>query len=402
MNRNLALLLCFFFSHAIFHFLSHSFAVLLPSIRETFQVSAVQIGALITVRELGSGLISLPGGMISDYFSDRRGLFLTVCLLMFALGWLIVGSAPLFLAIHAGILLIAAAGALWHLPSLVELGGRFPHRRGTVFAVHGAGGSLGDIVGPIATGFLLASLSWREILSCYAIPPLVIALWTYLLFRRLSEDTAPSNKDVPRPPRYAPKEHIRLSLELFKTTDIWLINVVAGLRTMCFTVIITFLPMVMHDSGFSAPSIGFHFGLLWVVGLVASPVMGYLSDRCSRKVVLVPALLYSSLLVSVIGLYGTGPMFTVLIVLLGFSIRSDYSLINAAIIDIVKGKAENTMLGILTFSRSMMGAVAPLMAGFLYQYHGMRPTFLFVGVLFLAAAILFSRVRLLPRMQETP
>ena len=66
-------------------------------------------------------------------------------------------------------------------------------------------------------------------------------------------------------------------------------NIVAGLRSMCFTVLITFLPIHMHDSGFSSQSIGFHFGLLWSIGLLVSPLMGYLSDRFGRKIVLVPA-----------------------------------------------------------------------------------------------------------------
>ena len=71
-------------------------------------------------------------------------------------------------------------------------------------------------------------------------------------------------------------------------------------------------------------------------------------------------------MVAILAYYGTGPLFTLLIIMLGFSIRSDYSLINATIVDIVKGKVENTMLGVLSFSRALMGAVAPLIAGFLY------------------------------------
>ena len=163
---------------------------------------------------------------------------------------------------------------------------------------------------------------------------------------------------------------------------------------MCFAVLITFLPIFMHDSGFSARSIGFHFGLLWAVGLIASPVMGFLSDRYGRKIVLVPALLYSSLMVAALSFFGEGIVFTNLILLLGFSIRSDYSLINAAIIDIVKGRVENTMLGILSFSRCLMGAAAPLIAGFLYQYSGMQAALLFVSALFLLASLAFALARL--------
>ena len=394
MKKNLALLLCFFFGHAVFHFLAQSFAVLLPSIQQTFGVTPVQIGALITVREIATGLISLPGGMLSDYFAKRRALLLSGCLLLYAIAWLLIGWAPYFAVLSVGMVLIAAASAVWHLPSLVELGARFPDRRGTVFAIHGAGGSSGDIVGPMATGMLLAYFSWREILTIYTALPLVIAVWTFLLLSRLYRRGPTGQSHKALPPRTNPKENLRLCWAILKTTDIWLVNVVAGLRSMCFTVLITFLPIYMHDSGFSAPSIGFHFGLLWAIGLLASPAMGFFSDRWGRKIVLVPALLYSSMMVGILAFYGTGPLFTLLIVLLGFSIRSDYSLINATIIDIVKGRVENTMLGILSFSRSLMGAVAPLLAGFLYQQSGMRAALLFISALFMVAAVLFSIARL--------
>lgn len=394
MKKNLSLLLCFFFGHAVFHFMGQSFAVLLPSIQETFLVTPVQIGALITVREIVSGVVSLPGGIMSDHFGRQRALILTICLVLFAGGWLIISFAPAYSVLYLGMLLIAAASAVWHLPSLIELGTRFPDKRGTVFAIHGAGGSTGDVIGPIATGMLLAYFSWRDILTCYTVLPLVIAVWTFLLFNGLHRDKSKPEEKRGALPQADTKEQLRVSWTILKTTDIWKVNIVAGLRSMCFAVLITFLPIYMHDSGFSARSIGFHFGLLWAIGLFASPLMGYLSDQFGRKIVLVPALLYSSLLVTALAFFGKGVMFTVLIILLGLSIRSDYSLINATIIDMVKGRVENTMLGILSFSRCLMGAAAPLIAGVLYQYSGMKATLLFVGLLFFAAAIIFGWAKL--------
>jgi 1,4-dihydroxy-2-naphthoate octaprenyltransferase len=48
------------------------------------------------------------------------------------------------------------------------------------------------------------------------------------------------------------------------------------------------------------------------------------------------------------------------------------------------------MLGILSFSRCLMAAIAPVIAGTLYQYYGMKATLLFVSILFLSAGIIFS------------
>ncbi|MGA7279856.1 MAG: MFS transporter [Desulfocapsaceae bacterium] len=393
-ERSYSLLLCFFLGHSVFHFLGQSFAVLLPSIQDTFLLSPIQIGTLITVRELATGLISLPGGMVSDYFANQRGRLLTICLLVFAFGWLIIATAPFYAVLYLGMVCIAGASAVWHLPSLVELGSRFPNKRGTVFAIHGAGGSTGDIFGPIATGLLLAYYSWSNILTIYSVLPLVLALWTYLLFRSLHLGRVEEGKQKKATVQAYSKENLKVSWDILKTTDIWLVNIVAGLRSMCFAVLITFLPLFMHDSGFSARSIGFHFGMLWAIGLLVSPFMGYLSDRYGRKIVLIPALLYSSLLIVFLAFYGHGIMFTILLILLGFSIRSDYSLINATIMDIVKGRVENTMLGILSFSRCLMAAIAPVIAGTLYQYYGMKATLLFVSILFLSAAIIFSFAKL--------
>ncbi len=292
MKKNLSLILCFFFGHAIFHFMGQSFAVLLPSIQAAFLVTPIQIGALIATREIVSGLIALPGGMISDYYARYRACILTICVVVFGVGWLIIAIAPIFSALYLGMLIIGAASAIWHMPSLIELGARFPEKRGTVFAIHGAGGSVGDIIGPIATGMLLAYFSWREILSVYIVLPLMVAVWTYMLFSRLYREKNEQQGISPETEPISPSKQLELSWKILKTTDIWKINIVAGLRSMCFTVLVTFLPIFMHDSGFSSQSIGFHFGLLWAIGLLVSPWMGYLSDCFGRKIVLVPALLY--------------------------------------------------------------------------------------------------------------
>ena len=80
------LLTCFFFSHATFHFMSQSFSVMLPSVKTTFGINPIQVGAIITARELAAGLSALPGGILSDYLRRHRGLQMAACMVIFGLG----------------------------------------------------------------------------------------------------------------------------------------------------------------------------------------------------------------------------------------------------------------------------------------------------------------------------
>lgn len=388
------ILTCFFFAHATFHFMSQSFSVMLPAVKSTFQISPIQVGAIMTAHSLAAGLSSLPGGLLADYLHRHRALLMAVCMIVMGLGWLLISFAPFYGFVLVGMVVLAVAASIWHLPSLAELGLQFSSHRGAALAIHGAGGSVGDVMGPVLTGLLLGFIPWRNILSIYFFLPFIIAVWTYWSFS-IIERTQIRTPEAHAIKKNDFKEQLAVTKEVLKRTHILRVNIVAGLRGMCFTVLVTFLPLMMKEQlGFSPESIGFHFGLLWTLGIVASPLQGYLSDRWGRKKVLVPALLYSCLLLTLLAFFGKGSMFTLLIALLGLTIRSDYAIVSATILDLAGSRVASTILGVLSTTRFLMGAIAPLIAGALYQYRGMRATLLFVALTFACSAIIFSTVDL--------
>ncbi len=387
------ILLGFTIAHGIFHFMQQSFAVMLPAIKETFGISAIQIGALMTAKEIAMGLSSLPGGVLSDRLRRYRGIIMAACMALFGLSWLLIGIASVYPLLIFGMVLGSIATSVWHLPSMAEISRRFSENKGTSLAIFGIGGSFGDIFGPVITGLLLSVLAWRGVISIYAVVPLLMTfwfIWTFRSFGRANQsDAIADEKDVDL------KTQINITIKYFKTTGIWKVNLVAGLRGMCYTIYVTFLPLYMQEGlGFSSQSIGFHFGLLWAVGIVASPLMGHLSDRLGRKPVLVPALLCSGTLTVILALFGKGIMFTAIIGMLGIFLRSDYALLSAAILDIVGQKVATTMLGVLSFLRFSMAAIAPLIAGYLYQTWGMQATLFFVAALFAISAAIFASANL--------
>ena len=169
----------------------------------------------------------------------------------------------------------------------------------------------------------------------------------------------------------------------------WLLNLLSAMRGMCFQAYTTFLPLFLAEEiGFGSKGVGLHLGLLFSVGIVASPAMGYLSDRVGRKAVVVPTLLGLSILSVVLALYGEGMMLTLLIAALGLFLRSDYALLSAMVLDAVGENVATTTLGVMSFTRFTLSAVSPLIAGALYEYSGMDAVLFYAAGLYGAAGAL--------------
>ncbi|MCI0791166.1 MAG: MFS transporter, partial [Chloroflexi bacterium] len=147
--------------HTLFHWFIQSFVVALPEIQATFGLTGVGVGGVLTVRELASGLATLPAGVAVDVIRRHWGALLAVCIGGLGLGSVLMGLSPAYPLLLAGMAIVAVSHSIWHLPASASLSQHFPEKRGTVLAFHGVGGSVGDVAGPAVTGVLLAVLSWR-------------------------------------------------------------------------------------------------------------------------------------------------------------------------------------------------------------------------------------------------
>lgn len=370
--------------HSLFHWFLQSFVVILPEIQAAFHLSGVGVGGILTVRELASGLITLPGGIIVDVLRRHWGVLLAGCIGVFSLASLMMGISPIYPLLLVGIAAVAMSHSIWHLPASASLSHHFPQRRGMALSFHGVGGSVGDVVGPVATGALLSVLSWRGILSVYAVLPFFLAflaLWSFKNIARVDGEEARS-ADL----------HARMAMtkELLRNRVLWGLTVVRGLRGMSLVALVTLLPLYLsNDLGLSPFNRGVHIGLLIAIGIIAKPLAGYLSDRWGRKQVLVPGLLWSCVMSLLLVQWGDGIALTVLIVMLGLFLYPDQPILTAAALEIAGRNVSTTALGVVSFGAFLMSAASPLIAGGLYETLGVAATLYYVAFLFGLAAAIF-------------
>lgn len=380
--------------HAVFHWFSQSFFVMLPEVVATFGLSGLQVGAVATTREMVSGIIALPGGVVTDMLRRHWGSVLTACMALFGLGWLIMGIAPTYPILLIGMAIVAAAASMWHLPATAALSHRFSHHRASALSLHGVGGNIGDVLGPALTGVLLLTLSWQGILSIYAAVPLFLAFVVFWAFRNIGH----FENDDSRPARF--REQMANTRESFKEHPrLWGIMTVAGLRGMANVAFLPFLALYLgldEELGLGNASLGLHIALLVGVGVFATPVTGYISDRLGRKLVLIPGLIGLSALTALLIPFGEGIGLIIILAFLGTFLFSDQPILTAAALDVVGEKVAASTLGVFSFSRFALAGASPLIAGQLFDAQGIEAVFLYISGIYLLATIVLLAVPLAP------
>ena len=370
--------------HGVFHWFLQSFLVLLPEVEATFGLTKVGVGLISTTRETVSGIIALPGGVLADIFRRHWGLILALCMGFFGVGWLLVGQAPIFPVLLIGVSVVSTAASMWHLPALASLSHHYSHRRGTALSFHGIGGNIGDAVSPVVTGFLLGYLAWKDILSIYAVVPMALAFLVFWAFRDIGKDLHEENTGNDT-------GQLAQTRKILRNPLIWMITIIGGIRGMAFVALVTFLPSYLsNDLELSNLMRGVYFGLLVAVGIFFTPIMGYLSDRFGRREILIPGMIFLSVVVMLMSVFQDQNVLLLLICLLGTFFYSDQPILTAAALDIVGEGVATTTLGSLSFARFVLSALSPLVAGFLYENYSMDHVFYYVAALMIFAALLLS------------
>lgn len=374
--------------HATFHWIIQSFAVALPEIQTAFGLNSVGAAGIMSARDLAAGLIALPGGVVVDIVRRHWGLLLAGCLAVAALGSLVMGVSPIYALLLIGIGVVAISHSVWHLPASASLSHHFAERRGMALSFHGVGGSVGDVVGPLATGLLLALLSWRDLLSIYAIAPFLFGfmlVWSFRHIGRVEEESG-SAADSPTMSR-----RVELTKQLLRSPVLWGLTFVRGLRGMCLISLVTVLPLYLgNDLDMNPAWRGFHISLLIVVGLLAKPLAGTLSDKWGRKQVLVPGLVWSCLVALAMVPFSDGIALTIAVALMGLFLYPDQPILTAAVFDVVGREVASTGLGVVACIAFLMSAGSALVAGAIYETMGFTETMYYIAALFGLAAVVFG------------
>ncbi|MBN1191054.1 MAG: MFS transporter [Dehalococcoidales bacterium] len=353
---------------------------LFKEISDDLGLSLVQIGSIWGISNLAAIFVSLPGGLIGDRFRLRLVLFAS-CILVGVTGAL-RGLSTNFFTLAATVFLNGLVRAIVPIITTRTILIWFKGKNLAMANGVGAMGmGLGLMLGPMISATYLSPLlgGWRIVLILYGIIAAGIGVLWLLAGKEPPDAGDVSIKTVRIPVRQA-------ITGLINNKAVRLIGLTLMFRSACITGMMGYLPMYLRDKGFSAAVSDNALAIFFAASTICVVPFSILSDRIgSRRTIILPALVVTTLCVGMIPLADSHTIWTVMI-LSGIFFDGFMSVISATLFE-SKGVGplySGTALGMVFTFGQIGSAISPPLGNSLAVINTGSP-FIFWSIISVAA-----------------
>ena len=166
-------------AHGASHFYQLALPPLFPHLKEAFAVGYTELGTLMTVFYVASGVSQTAAGFLVDRFSARAVLLGGLALLCTAT--FLLGFAPSFWMLFPIAVLAGLGNSVFHPADLSILTASIRRaRHGRAYGFHTLAGNLGYALAPIVMVGLALELGWRSALMVAGAGGLILLLALFL------------------------------------------------------------------------------------------------------------------------------------------------------------------------------------------------------------------------------
>ena len=368
--------------HAVKHVYNSGFFLILPEIARALNLNNTSVGFLNTARSFAGSGSNLPAGFLADRFSDRWGLILGTAMITIGVFQFVMGSVDTYWSIVICAMVVSAATSFWHPAAIAALSRRFSSQRGFVISLHGSGGSIGEALGPVLVGAFLGILTWQSIVQISLVPAVLMGALVWFLMRGTC-GTPGGSATV--------RAYAAGLLEFMRNRQLALIFLSVGGFSMSQAAVNTFLPIYLRNELNYEPIIAAGYLFLGqVAGIVSAPLMGHLSDRFTRRAVLVPSLVFLAAGVAALSAVPEGPALLASVVWIGAFMFPLTSLFIAAAMDRIGPTMQATAVSLVFGIGTLFASFSPTIAGVLADAFGVQASFHWGAAIAFIAAILMA------------
>ncbi|MFP4642487.1 MAG: MFS transporter [Dehalococcoidia bacterium] len=381
----------------------NTFSVFYPAIVEEFSWSRGNTAVMFSLTILIYGLSAPIAGSLVDRFSPKAvfamgggimGIGLALCSLATA-QWQ-------FYLLYGVVVAIGFSLAGWGPVSAI-ISNWFAARRGLAYGILAAGFG-GSLVSASFAQFLISTFGWQIayiimgiLAGCVIVPLALFAVYGHPEDKGLTSDDRPQISNGAGQEREEQWRTTTWTLRrALKTHQFWLLFLIGFcLLGLAEQIAIAHQVYFLRDIGYTpgmAAGIYSVFGCVFVVGTLCS----YFSDRVGREGVFIPSCILAAVGTSLLFLMedASQPWMAFLFaVCLGLGLGAAGPVFYSTVADLFQGRYFGSIQGTVVFGFSLGGAIAPWLAGFLYDStHSYFIAFVILLISFIASALLMWAV----------
>ncbi|MBL8888057.1 MAG: MFS transporter [Phycisphaerales bacterium] len=364
------------------------YALALTAIKNEFGFTATQSGLIASATLLASAFGGMAFGVLADRIGRVRALSISILLYSICTA-LCATSRSLEALIFWRLLVGIGMGGEWAAGSVLIAETWEPRQRGRAIGVMQSGWAIGYILAALLAAAIIPKWGWRPLFVVGAAPALIV-LWI--------------RHSVPEPQAWLKSSGERLgfgaTIRVLARSPYRSRVFVACLLTtslMCafwglFTWIPNFLALSPEKGG---AGLEFVHSTGWIIAIQTGAFLGYfsfgfLAERFGRRAVFVAFTVGAAVSTPIFGLSSDNKMLLFAVgPLVGFFGHGFFSVFGALLAELFPARVRATAQGLCyNFGRGV-SAIAPTVIGALSASHGLGTALAFLGLLFLAGAIIF-------------
>jgi MFS family permease len=353
-----------------FHGATTMLVPMLPFIRESFHLSYMESGLLVSGYSTAFALTQLPMALRADRLPKR--LLSSMSLFGVMIAALLASTAQYYYALAAMMIVMGIFAGMYRAPAaaLVTQSVSSSERGRSMGFIH-FGGSLGHLVAPAVGGTLAAVGGWRLVFQLLALPAAVMSAVVWFVAGRT--ERAIKRQREARPD--APPDWKRI----LRVSGVIMLLVLA--KQLVEITVNGYLPLFLVDRhSVPASQAAMLVGLFYGSGLVGAPLGGALSDRFGRRPMILLSVAVSGPAVICIGLIGSLPVVIAAVMVFGVTVGFRAPVMDSLIADTVPWEQRVRALSVFYLLVQLVGASGMAAAGAVMDAVGPSKAFVGLGV----------------------
>ena len=366
---------------------------LVPVFMQEFGLSIFQAGLLIAIPSICRLVIVIPTGVLADKYGSLP--FIILSLLIGGASALLLSQTTSVFILTLSIALIMISVTIYHPPGMSAVSVLFPAQKERSAAIgwHGASGCIGQSLGTISLGFLLAQYGWRFSYLVFTFP---LLFWAFALTRFRIPQLARKTSDT--------KTGNAIGLEIahdfsrkasFNRLGFFVLVSAMGLNGLANGGISAFMTTYLTSAqNLSVEVASIIFGVGPLIGIVGSIATGYVSAKFGDKNSLV--LIFLGQFVFLLGLVAIPIVFLAMLCFLMYQLflHALWTPSTSMVASLMGKTGGGTAYSVFYFAHDLLGAASPLIAAILIESLGLVSPFIFAAVLLFVCALLIRLIRL--------